>query len=63
MQVAQVSKTLGCDHNFTSIRKKDLHSDDLSLIQDSITHWNLSYYMVECIIKLQQPLFSALIEV
>ena len=44
-------------------KQQDLHSDDLSLSQDVVTRWNSSYYMVERIIKLQQSLCAALIEV
>jgi len=35
----------------------------MSLIQDVTTRWNSSYYIVERIIKPQQPLCAALIEV
>ena len=71
--MVQVSKALGCGCNlinhflsFKQIKLKqkqrDLHSDDLNSVQDVVTRWNCSYYMVECIIQLQQPLCAALIE-
>ena len=75
MQVPQVSKALGCACNIVShfhhfskssyvLKKKqtDLHTDHLSLIQDVVIHWNSTYYMLERIIQLQQPLCAALIE-
>ena len=60
MQVPQVAKALGRTRNLVShfhysnkssyVKKQkqtDLHIDRLSLIQDVVTHWNSSYYMVE----------------
>jgi len=65
MQVAQVSKALGCCRNLVTHfhhsskstyvlkqKQRDLRSDDLNLSQDVVTRWNSSYYMVERIIKL-----------
>ena len=75
MQVSQVSKALGRARNLVShfhhsskssyvLKQKqtDLHTDHLSLIQDVATRWNSTYYMIERIIRLQQPLCAALIE-
>lgn len=69
MQMLQISKALGHAHNLVSHfhhssklsyvlkpKQTDLHTDHLSLIQDVVTHWNSSYYMIEQIIQLQQPL-------
>ena len=60
MQVPQVAKALGRARNLVShfhhsnkssyVKKQkqtDLHTDHLSLIQDVVTRWNSSYYMVE----------------
>ena len=59
MQVPQVAKALGRARNLVShfhhpnnhhVKKRkqtDLHTDRLSLIQDVVTHWNSSYYIVE----------------
>jgi len=76
MELTPVAKALGRGQNLVShfhhstkssyvLKQKqiDLHIDELSLIQDVTTCWNSSYYMVERIIKLQQPLCVALIEV
>ena len=75
MQVPQVSKALRHARNLVGhfhhsskssyiLKQKqtDLHTDHLNLIQDVVTRWNSSYYMVERIIQLQQPLCAALIE-
>ena len=66
MQVPQVSKALGRARNLVGhfhhsskssyvLKQKqtDLHTDHLNLIQDVVTCWNSSYYMVERIIQLQ----------
>jgi len=76
MELTPVAKALGRGRNLVShfhhstkssyvLKQKqiDLHTNELSLIQDVTTCWNSSYYMVERIIKLQQPLCAALIEV
>ena len=64
MQVPQVSKALGRARNLVGhfhhsskssfvLKQKqtDLHTDHLNLIQDVVTRWNSSYYMVEQIIN------------
>jgi len=72
MELTPVAKALGRGRNLVShfhhstkssyvLKQKqiDLHTDELSLIQDVTTRWNSS---VERIIKLQQPLCAALID-
>ena len=76
VQVAQVSKTFGRGRYLVSHfhhtskssyvlkqKQRDLHFDDLNLVQDVVTCWNSSCYMVERIIQLQQQLCAALIEI
>lgn len=35
---------------------------DYSLVQDVATWWNSTYYMMECIVEQQQPLYATLLE-
>ena len=51
-------------NQFIFLKQRDLHSDDLNLVQDVVTRWNSSYYMIEHIIQLQhvQPPRATLIE-
>jgi len=59
MELTPISKALGRGRNLVSHfhhstkssyvlkqKQRDLHADELSLIQDA-TRWNSSYYMVE----------------
>ena len=43
-------------------KQEDLKHDQYSLIHDVITRWNSTYYMIDCILKQQQPLCAALLE-
>ena len=75
MDVPQISKALGRAKRLVShfhhssksssiLRQKqsDLHYSQLNLVQDVATRWNSSYYMMERILKQQQPLCAALLE-
>ena len=44
-------------------KQRDLKYDEQSLIQSVLTRWNSTYYIIERILKQQQPLFTALIEI
>ena len=44
-------------------KQRDLKHDEQCLIQSVPTRWNSTYYMIEIILKQQQPLFAALIEI
>ena len=75
MDVPQISKALGRAKHLVShfhhssksssiLRQKqsELHYSQLNLVQDVATQWNSSYYMMERILKQQQPLCAALLE-
>ena len=52
------SKSAGILHQ----KQSDLHYPQLNLIEDVATRWNSSFYMMERILKQQQPLCAALLE-
>ena len=76
MEVPEVARTLGRarrlvghfhhsvkSSNILRQKQKDLHHPELSLSQDVATRWNSAYYMLESILKQQQPVFATLLEV
>ena len=44
-------------------KQRDLHYDEHSLVQEVATRWNSSHYMVQRILKQQQPLCATLLEI
>ena len=44
-------------------KQHDLKHDEQCLIQSVPTRWNSTYYMIERVLKQQQPLFATLIEI
>ena len=76
MEVPEIARALGrakrlVSHFHPSVKstnvlhqkQKDLHHAEQNLIQDVPTRWNSSYYMIERILKQQQPLCAALLEI
>ena len=76
MEVPEIARALGrakrlVSHFHHSVKstnvlrqkQKDLHHAEQNLIQDVPTRWNSSYYMIERILKQQQPLCAALLEI
>ena len=76
MEVPEVAKALGrarrlVGHFHHSVKstnilrqkQKDLHYPESSLSQDVATRWNSAYFMVESILKQQQPLCATLLEI
>ena len=43
-------------------KQADLHHPQMNLVQDVVTRWTSSYYMIEHIVQQQQPLGAALQE-
>lgn len=48
--------------NILREKQRDLKHDEQCLIQSVLTRWNSAYYMLERILKQQQPLYATLIE-
>jgi len=76
MDLPEMSKAIGrakrlvshfnhsCKSSYVLRRKQhDLKHDEQCLIQSVPTRWNSAYYMLERILKQQQPLFATLIEI